>query len=444
MAGNIDWRDVRADFGGANQALGQAQAGMSQAGTVFGQLRKDILDAEQRSVDNAFREKQLNEQIRQFGVTSGLEQDKFGFEQEKESTRQGEWKMDFDQKIIENNADRQSRENVAKIGVGPAYANLAWAKEKDKLMREDNQAISDATLYANNASKGFDEEKNRIDTILRDNKNLTPDAHMELLAQREELSKKSAIATTESGKELLFLNRLAEGGRGHLASGIMSERAKEERTHARAIDVEGLKSNAKWTKTLQDNKTNESKAATQTAKILSGIEDGVIIGDAGTQARVALTKARDMGVSEQKILEAFSSFSTKDDNWFFDTPMQKAIQQFNNSNGTTGAFAESLGINTTPASKPTPTPSPAPTPESKSKEESSPIKMDAFTDIPTERRNITSAYNIDPSKNAAERRIQQIEEQVRRAKARNDPNENAAVQAIMREREQLLKQYNLK
>ena len=50
---------------------------MSNAGTVFGQLRASILAEEQQRIDNAFREKQLKENIRQFGLTNALEQDKF-------------------------------------------------------------------------------------------------------------------------------------------------------------------------------------------------------------------------------------------------------------------------------------------------------------------------------------------------------------------------------
>ena len=79
MPSNIQrWDDVRADFRDSNQMFGIAQQGISNAGTVFGQLRASILAEEQKSVDNAFREKQLSENIRQFGLTNALEQDKFG------------------------------------------------------------------------------------------------------------------------------------------------------------------------------------------------------------------------------------------------------------------------------------------------------------------------------------------------------------------------------
>ena len=79
MPSNIQgWNNVKADFSDASRTLYTAQQGLSNAGTVFGQLRASILENEQKEIDNAFREKQLSENIRQFGLTNALEQDKFG------------------------------------------------------------------------------------------------------------------------------------------------------------------------------------------------------------------------------------------------------------------------------------------------------------------------------------------------------------------------------
>ena len=54
------WNDVKPDFGDANEMFYVAQQGLSNAGTVFGQLRASILAEEQKRIDNAFREKQLS------------------------------------------------------------------------------------------------------------------------------------------------------------------------------------------------------------------------------------------------------------------------------------------------------------------------------------------------------------------------------------------------
>ena len=92
------WNDVRADFGDTGRMFSAAQQGLSNAGTVFGQLRASILAEEQRAVDNAFREKQLNENIRQFEVGAnlnerrfGLETDKFEHEQEQDTIKNAQW-----------------------------------------------------------------------------------------------------------------------------------------------------------------------------------------------------------------------------------------------------------------------------------------------------------------------------------------------------------------
>ena len=71
MPSNIQgWNSVKADFSDASRTLYTAQQGLSNAGTIFGQLRASILEEEQRRIDNALKEKAFNEGVRQFGITS--------------------------------------------------------------------------------------------------------------------------------------------------------------------------------------------------------------------------------------------------------------------------------------------------------------------------------------------------------------------------------------
>ena len=118
------WNDVKADFGDANEMFYVAQQGLSNAGTVFGQLRASILAEEQKVIDNAFREKQLNENIRQFGLTNALEQDKF-----KETKRSN--------LILEEDADldRTQRFDIASMQNRAAMAGVA-AQNRDTTLRE--------------------------------------------------------------------------------------------------------------------------------------------------------------------------------------------------------------------------------------------------------------------------------------------------------------------
>ena len=73
---DLRWNSVNANFNDVNSAMGNSISGISQAGTIFGNLRKSILDEEQRAVDNAFREKQFDEQVSQFATTHGLDENK--------------------------------------------------------------------------------------------------------------------------------------------------------------------------------------------------------------------------------------------------------------------------------------------------------------------------------------------------------------------------------
>ena len=72
----IQWNDVKANFNDANSAMGNAQQGLSQAGTVFGELRKAILEEEQKAIENEYRQKIFDENVRQFGLQYGLDQDR--------------------------------------------------------------------------------------------------------------------------------------------------------------------------------------------------------------------------------------------------------------------------------------------------------------------------------------------------------------------------------
>lgn len=78
---NIQWKDVGANFNDTNSAMANAREGISKAGTVFGELRKAILDEEQKAVENAYKQKVFDENVRQFGLQHALNRDKFAEEQ---------------------------------------------------------------------------------------------------------------------------------------------------------------------------------------------------------------------------------------------------------------------------------------------------------------------------------------------------------------------------
>ena len=73
---DLKWDSINANFGDVNAAMGNSLTGISQAGTIFGELRKSILDEEQRAIDTAFRERAFQQNADQFGITTALEKDK--------------------------------------------------------------------------------------------------------------------------------------------------------------------------------------------------------------------------------------------------------------------------------------------------------------------------------------------------------------------------------
>ena len=78
---DMQWKDVNVNFNDANSAMANAQSGISKAGTVFGELRKAILDEEQKAIENAYKQKVFDENVRQFGLQHALNRDKFAEEQ---------------------------------------------------------------------------------------------------------------------------------------------------------------------------------------------------------------------------------------------------------------------------------------------------------------------------------------------------------------------------
>ena len=67
---DLKWDSINANFGDVNAAMRNSLTGISQAGTIFGELRKSILDEEQRAIDTAFRERAFQQNADQFGITT--------------------------------------------------------------------------------------------------------------------------------------------------------------------------------------------------------------------------------------------------------------------------------------------------------------------------------------------------------------------------------------
>lgn len=138
----LQWNDVRVNFNDTNSAMSNAQSGISKAGTVFGELRKAILDEEQRAIENAYKQKVFDENVRQFGLQYALNQDKLA--EQIRSNKANEANtirgQDLNYKSTIRGQDLNYKSSMASIGAQNARLNferskwnaLQSEKEKDK------------------------------------------------------------------------------------------------------------------------------------------------------------------------------------------------------------------------------------------------------------------------------------------------------------------------
>lgn len=138
----LQWNDVRVNFNDTNSAMANAQSGISKVGTVFGELRKSILDEEQRAVENAYKQKVFDENVRQFGLQYALNQDKLA--EQIRSNKANEANtirgQDLNYKSTIRGQDLNYKSSMASVGAQNARLNferskwnaLQSEKEKDK------------------------------------------------------------------------------------------------------------------------------------------------------------------------------------------------------------------------------------------------------------------------------------------------------------------------
>ena len=223
------WNDVRADFGDTGRMFSAAQQGLSNAGTVFGQLRASILAEEQKGIDNAFREKQLSENIRQFGLTNALEQDKFG-----ETKRRN--------LVLEEDADldRTQRFDIASMQNRTAMAGVA-AQNRGTALRErmygdqQNLLAIQTKVHQDILGEAQALEKEKADlTAGISSGTLTGDA---LAASKARLAQIDGIIRTDytaSALDKRIANEIAIRGGGVVPATSMSNEAAAEQARANA------------------------------------------------------------------------------------------------------------------------------------------------------------------------------------------------------------------
>ena len=226
---DLRWNSVNADFNDVNGAMGNSIRGISQAGTVFGDLRKSILDAEQRAVDNAFREKQLSENIRQFGLTNALERDKFGETQRRSLVLEEDADLDRTQRF-----DIASMQNKTAMA-GVAAQNHGTALREKMYGDQQNLLAIQTKVHQDILGEASALEKEKADLTAGINSGtLTGDA---LTASQARLAQIDGIIRTDytaSALDKRITNEIAIRGGGVVPATSMSNEATAEQARANA------------------------------------------------------------------------------------------------------------------------------------------------------------------------------------------------------------------
>ena len=266
MPSNIQrWDDVRADFRDSNQMFGIAQQGISNAGTVFGQLRASILAEEQKSVDNAFREKQLSENIRQFGLTNALEKDKFGETQRRNLVLEEDADLDRTQRF-----DIASMQNkTAMAGVSAQNRGISL---KEKMYNDQQNLLSIQTkVHQDILGEAQALEKEKADLTAGINSGtLTGDS---LTTSKARLAQIDSIIRTDytaSALDKRIANEIAIRGGGIVPATSMSNEATAEQARA----------NAAITRSTEDAKSfdqSQIKANEIQSRLNLGTEDSAAL-----------------------------------------------------------------------------------------------------------------------------------------------------------------------
>ena len=201
---DLRWNSINANFNDANSAMGNSLTGISQAGTVFGDVRKTILAQEQNAIDNAYREQALNEQMRQFGLSHELEIAKHELDNDEFNLKGDEFKI-----------RREAADMLAEEYKGQQdYANnLKILLEDQKVLEKD---LSTAKANLKNYAEGTPEYKAAAQVVntAQERVNANSLDSIRLTAAINSGSKSALIGTVEDAstqsRELQLLNKTSQ------------------------------------------------------------------------------------------------------------------------------------------------------------------------------------------------------------------------------------------
>ena len=167
---DLKWDSINANFGDVNAAMRNSLTGISQAGTIFGELRKSILDEEQRAIDTAFRERAFQQNADQFGITTALEKDKM-----LESSRH-------------NLATEQNTIRGQDLTNQAAMADIQMERDKFNLTNDEYNKLNLASQTSKDINTTMLGKKEEADNILKQ-RELEIDNNTSLSPEQKEVEK---------------------------------------------------------------------------------------------------------------------------------------------------------------------------------------------------------------------------------------------------------------
>ena len=165
----LQWNDVKVNFNDANYAMANAREGISKAGTVFGELRKAILDEEQKAVENAYKQKVFDENIRQFGLQHALNQDKLAEQIRSNQATEAFRDKDLAARREDARASRAIQARSADIqarSAGIAAQRLRLEMDAYNQKLADQKAYSEAVKFVSNLNT--DAISKQVDSLGKD------------------------------------------------------------------------------------------------------------------------------------------------------------------------------------------------------------------------------------------------------------------------------------
>ena len=165
----LQWNDVKVNFNDANYAMANAREGISKAGTVFGELRKAILDEEQKAVENAYKQKVFDENIRQFCLQYALNQDKLAEQIRSNQATEAFRDKDLAARREDARASRAIQARSADIqarSAGIAAQRLRLEMDAYNQKLADQKAYSEAVKFVSNLNT--DAISKQVDSLGKD------------------------------------------------------------------------------------------------------------------------------------------------------------------------------------------------------------------------------------------------------------------------------------